>query len=1060
MTSIGIGVPAFTDALKNVTQSLRELKGVPTPRGKNHLGLIDDTRFNGPDRAYRMAKEAVTQALAQASPAFERRDAALILSTLTADSRALEELYEAFITEDTPSLDILEALRLYPNAALLHALGNEFGLSGPRMIVSNACASGNLSMGMVLDMMRLGQCRSAVVVGAELVKLSVLWGAERAAFIGRSLRPFHAKREGSVLGEGAGALVFESSETVDPLRVLGWLEGFGCGVDKGAAGNSLTEDGAGLRRAMGMAVNSAGRETGEIEYINAHAPGTRPIDRIECQAITDTFGEHAATLAINSTKGLTSHMSAASGVVEAASVLIQMNEGFVHGNVGLDEPDAALACPVMGQQTIRKAFTKALSNGCGGGGLNTSVLLTHPAQAEAPEVAQTVVEGPFAITGMGTVSHLGAGTVALFAGDVQPLWVGGRLPWFDVEQWFPPETHFRYMSRSAQLAACSGKFAIEDANFHRSYASDQVAVLSGTLFGGSPEHAALLCGTLLENPARLLPSMALDHGIHLGSSLIRRFYDYNGITYSITGSPVSGLNALKVAINLLTLGRAQAAIVVAHDSVDAPLEKAVRWFPEAAEAQKLSEGAGTLVIETLAAALARGASPWCTIEQQLLFSTSLRTEDLRQQAADRILASFPLRGWETIYLAGTAIDDLLGVSGILSERLDRAVEIRCVQKRVGYCMSADGALALCAAAAGGEKALVLAAETGGSVTAISLLPGSRDGEYLPRDSKFFESIRVTERSLEAPSWACLYQALQRASAEAARAEQKKRICRELVAQAGTTPFPWRMKNGSVLFISPLEGSVSFQTVGWDCFRDGTWEPEVERCLRWLLKPDSVCIDVGANLGYLTAVMAQCSPGGRVYAFEPMASTFERLTRCIRSNAFANVTAFPLALGSCDETATLFVHEAATGNASLHKDPIARSARAQSVATRSLDQMWGEGKIRLPHVIKIDVEGHELEILKGASGLIRASGAHLLFEFNERMSRLAGWNAQELARTLASLGDFDTFQVSEAGLVSVELGTMDVTRNTHIDLLSWNRKQGPCAPSPLLAARVAVVPGSV
>src|ERR1700722_4673295 len=210
VTRVGIGLAEFSGSLRLGRQSLTKLQGIPVPRGKSAAGLVADARFDGPDRAFRMAKTAIAEALDLSKPvSADPQNVALILATVNADDRALEDLYPKFICDGAPDPGVLRALPLYSNGALLNALGNYFRFFGPRLVVSNACASGNIALGIALDMIRMGRCRTAIVPGVELFKITTLWGAERAAIVGRALRPFHSRRDGSVLGEGSGALILQ-----------------------------------------------------------------------------------------------------------------------------------------------------------------------------------------------------------------------------------------------------------------------------------------------------------------------------------------------------------------------------------------------------------------------------------------------------------------------------------------------------------------------------------------------------------------------------------------------------------------------------------------------------------------------------------------------------------------------------------------------------------------------------------------------------------------------------------------------------------------------------------
>lgn len=141
-----------------------------------------------------------------------------------------------------------------------------------------------------------------------------------------------------------------------------------------------------------------------------------------------------------------------------------------------------------------------------------------------------------------------------------------------------------------------------------------------------------------------------------------------------------------------------------------------------------------------------------------------------------------------------------------------------------------------------------------------------------------------------------------------------------VARVRPQAFGWRMDNGALLAISPLEGLAFAWTVGWTCFQTGRWEPHVERCIRQFLRPGDTAIDIGANLGYFTAVMAQSvGAGGRVWSFEPVPPTFDRLRLSASLNRFQQVIPLPLALGDSDGTAQIAFDPRFAGSASFHAE---------------------------------------------------------------------------------------------------------------------------------------------
>ncbi len=725
VTSIGIGVTEFADSLRHGRQNLSKLSGVPVPRGKASVGFINEPTFNFPDRALRMSKLALNEALNQSRFKWDDgHDVALILSTVTGDSQVLEELYSEFIKDGEPSEQIKEALRLFSNGTLLNSLGNYFGWYGPRLVVSNACASGNIALGMALDMLRLGRCRAAVVPGVELVKLSTVWGAERSGFVGRMLRPFHSKRDGSILGEGAGAIIIEHPDDVRAERVLGWIEGFGCAVDLGAAAITLLDDGSGLRRGMSLALTDANREPEEIEYVSAHAPGTPLIDRVECQAVSDLFGKHARNISINSTKSLTSHMGAASGVVEIIGTLLQMQHQFLHPHADLDEVDPLLATEVIGTKSVERKVTRALSNACGGGGLSTSVMITAPNEPARPQskTAQTRTGG-IIITGVGSIPYFSTGDA------VAPLVHSefddtGRLESFDIYSWYPKETNYSYMNRAAQLGAAAGAIAIGDAAFDGAYPSDRIAVISGTMLGGAPQASAVICQELMKDPNIITPNMALDHGVHLSTALVRRYFGYNGVTYTFTGSCVAGLQAVLVARDLLTTDRADAAVVLGHDALDDPLRHAAPWLDGCLPSNQIGEGAGAIVLEWSDRVKNRSGNEQAQLGASVMMAGRIGDDDSCERIVHSLGASLGEADWNVVYLVGPGKLELAHMAQRLLDHTGRTASIKRLHPFPRYCMAADAMFAINAATTNRERALILAAETDGSVAALCISPNS------------------------------------------------------------------------------------------------------------------------------------------------------------------------------------------------------------------------------------------------------------------------------------------------------------------------------------------------
>ena len=250
------------------------------------------------------------------------------------------------------------------------------------------------------------------------------------------------------------------------------------------------------------------------------------------------------------------------------------------------------------------------------------------------------------------------------------------------------------------------------------------------------------------------------------------------------------------------------------------------------------------------------------------------------------------------------------------------------------------------------------------------------------------------------------------------------------------PFAWRMKNGALLAISPTEGLAPYATVGWTCFKHGVWEPHVERAIRELLSPGETAYDVGANLGYFSAVMAQAvGPTGHVFAFEPVPETFRRLNLCRELNAYSQLTPLKFAVGATSGTIKLSVDPRFSGDASAYSRPYRTEPLHVEVPICRLDEFVETTGVPPPSLLKIDVEGHELAVLKGARRILEEFRPVLVFEFNVAMSGQAGWRAAELGALLRQAAPYRFFLLGEEKPTPVELERLDLKEEAYVDILA-------------------------
>ena len=247
----------------------------------------------------------------------------------------------------------------------------EFGITGPGLTVSTACAASTHAIGIALGMLRNGQAEVALAGGSEApFCLGSLKGWEAVRVIAPdTCRPFSQDRKGMVLGEGAGVVVLETEERAQArgAKVYAEVAGFGMSSD---AGHITQPSEAGAARAMRIALQDAGLDPAAVGYINAHGTGTGANDVTETRAIHEVFGPHATRLAVSGTKSMHGHALGASGALEFVATVQALHEGVLPPTVNFTSPGYGCDLDYVPNVARRTQVEAALSNSFAFGGLN------------------------------------------------------------------------------------------------------------------------------------------------------------------------------------------------------------------------------------------------------------------------------------------------------------------------------------------------------------------------------------------------------------------------------------------------------------------------------------------------------------------------------------------------------------------------------------------------------------------------------------------------------------------------------------------------------------------
>lgn len=257
-----------------------------------------------------------------------------------------------------------------------------FNLKGKSLNVVTACATGTNSIGEAFRTIQYGDADVMVAGGTEssitpigIAGFSALTALSSCEDPTRCSIPFDKDRSGFVMGEGSAVVILEELEHAlkRGAKIYAEVVGYGCSSDAFHI-TSPAEDGSGAARAMTNAVNDAGISLNDITYINAHGTSTHANDLFETRAIKLAFGDHAKDIKINSTKSMVGHLLGAAGAIEFVTCVKEIENGFIHKTVGLQESEEELDLNYC-RESYNEEVKYALSNSLGFGGHNASIII-------------------------------------------------------------------------------------------------------------------------------------------------------------------------------------------------------------------------------------------------------------------------------------------------------------------------------------------------------------------------------------------------------------------------------------------------------------------------------------------------------------------------------------------------------------------------------------------------------------------------------------------------------------------------------------------------------------
>ena len=386
VTPLGMGAATLHERWSSGECGLRD--GVGAIPDFDPTDVLSGKEARRSDRFSQLAAVAAQEAIEQAGwgdgPPVPPERVGCVIGTGIGGILTIESQQDLLRERGPERVSPLSIPLMMPNAAAA-MVALRHGLAGPTYGTVSACAAGAHALGDALRLIRSGDA-DAVLAGGSEAAISGLaqvgFGRMGALSPTGISRPFDARRDGFVLGEGAGVLVLEEAEAAERrgATILGELMGFGATSDAHHI-TAPAPGGAGAARAIDLALADAGLGPEDIAYVNAHGTSTELNDRAETVALKTALGEHAHRVPVSSTKSAIGHLLGAAGAVEAVATVLALREGVAPPTLGYAEQDEGMdldyvpdgpraLVPAGGNGNGRGDRLVGLSNSFGFGGHN------------------------------------------------------------------------------------------------------------------------------------------------------------------------------------------------------------------------------------------------------------------------------------------------------------------------------------------------------------------------------------------------------------------------------------------------------------------------------------------------------------------------------------------------------------------------------------------------------------------------------------------------------------------------------------------------------------------
>ncbi len=394
ITPVGKDIKTFWKNIVNGKHGFSKIESFDTERFKAKLAgeikdfhpedYIDKKEAKRMDRFCQFAIAATQEAVADSGIDFSFYDpyrVGCIIGSGIGGIKTFETECDKYFAKDSVRISAFMIPSMISNMAS-GMISMRYQLKGSSFAVTSACASSTHAIGEAYRAIKHGYMDAVVVGGAEAVITPLAVGGfqnmqalSTSEDPDRCSMPFDKERNGFIMGEGAGILIMETYENAVKRGAEIYAEVAGYGSTSDAYHiTSPDPEGEGAAAAMRMAVQDAGINISDVDYINAHGTSTPLNDKFETAAIKKVFGDYAYQLNVSSTKGVTGHLLGAAGAVEGIACCLAIRDSVIPPTANYKVSDPECDLNIVPNTAIQKEVNVAISNSLGFGGHNATVL--------------------------------------------------------------------------------------------------------------------------------------------------------------------------------------------------------------------------------------------------------------------------------------------------------------------------------------------------------------------------------------------------------------------------------------------------------------------------------------------------------------------------------------------------------------------------------------------------------------------------------------------------------------------------------------------------------------